>query len=194
MATLPTNDRIVRVELCHGKTGAYALHALITTILDQHHTYLKNELPALEALVRANGCSTSDICRATAAGLLPVFLRFRKDLEAHMRREEVVLFPLIERLELAIAEGRPAPRNSFGSLSNAIQFMNEDHEFENKLVGMMAGITDGFAGPPGASDSYAGLMGRLKAVKLDLDEHVRKEDEILFPKTIRLEEGGPLDE
>ncbi len=109
-----------------------------------------------------------------------------------MRREEVTLFPLIERLELAVAEGRPAPRNSFGPLSNAIQFMNEDHGFENKLLGMMADITEGFACPPGTSDSYADLMDRLKAMKLDLDEHVRKEDEMLFPETIRLEEGGHL--
>jgi regulator of cell morphogenesis and NO signaling len=72
--------------------------------------------------------------------------------------------------------------------------MNEDHGFENKLMGMMAGITDGFAGPPGAHGSYADLMDRLKAMKLDLDEHVHKEDEMLFPGAIRLEEGGRLGE
>ncbi len=194
MATLPSNSRIVRVEAGHGKPCAYPLHSLIATILDQHHTYLKNELAVLEVLLKAGTCSDHGICRTTAVNLLTVFLRFRKELEAHMRREEATLFPLIQRLELAIAEGRPAPRNSFGPLSNAIQFMNEDHGFENKLLGMMADITDGFACPPGASDSYAGLMERLKAVERDLAEHVRKEDEMLFPAAIRLEEGGHLDE
>ncbi len=194
MAILSSNGRIPRVEAGHGETSAYRLHSLIATILDKHHAYLKNEFAALEALIRASGCSESGFCRAAAVSLLPIFLQFRKELEAHMRREEVTLFPLIERLELAITEGRPAPRNSFGPLSNAIRFMNEDHGFENKLVGMMADLTDGFACPPGASDSYADLMHRLRVMRSDLAEHVHKEDEILFPGTIRLEEGGHLDE
>lgn len=195
MASSPPNERIIR-PMVHDDAGSagLALHALIATILNDHHSYLKRELPTLEGLLRGSIRQDTGTFRVTAGRLLPLFVRFRRDLEAHMRREEVTLFPLIERLELAITEGRPAPRNSFGPLSNAIQFMNEDHGFENKLLGMMAGITDGFGCPPGAPDSYAGLMGRLKAMKLDLDEHVRKEDEMLFPETIRLEESGRLDE
>jgi iron-sulfur cluster repair protein YtfE (RIC family) len=73
-------------------------------------------------------------------------------------------------------------------LSNAIQFMNEDHDFENKLLSMMAEIGHGFVCPPEAPSGYAVLMNRLQALKLDLDEHVRKEDEVLFPEAIRLED------
>jgi len=187
MAILPSNNRIVRVVARQGETDSSPLHSLIATILDQHHAYLKKELAALEAVLKEIGGSGSDSCRGTALSLMPVFLRFRKELEAHMRREEVTLFPLIERLESAVAEGRPAPRNTFGPLHNAIQFMNEDHDFENKLLGMMADITNGFACPPGASAAYAGLMDRLNTMKIDLAEHIRKEDEMLFPETIRLE-------
>ncbi|MGE5109573.1 MAG: hemerythrin domain-containing protein [Acidobacteriaceae bacterium] len=194
MAILSSNDRIVCSETRHGKTDARPLHSLITMILDQHHAYLKDELAMLDRLVKASVGSGSDECRATAVKLLPIFLRFRKELEAHMRREEEILFPLIERLELAIAENRPAPRNSFGPLSNAIQFMNEDHGFENKLFGMMAAMTDDFVSPRGASGSYTGLMDRLNAMKLDLAEHIRKEDEMLFPEAIRLEKGEHLSE
>lgn len=196
MASSPSNERIIR-PMVHddARSAVLALHSLIATILNDHHSYLKRELPALEGLLRRSILQDSGTFRVTAGRLLPLFLRFRRELEAHMRREEVTLFPLIERLELAIAQGRPAPRNSFGPLSNAIQFMNEDHGFENKLLAMIAGITDDFASPPGASDSYGSSMDRLKAIKLDLAEHVRKEDEVLFPETIRLEQsGGHMDE
>jgi regulator of cell morphogenesis and NO signaling len=194
MAILPPKGRTVCVEARQGNNGAHPLQSLIATIRDQHHAYLKNELAALEALVTTCAGSGPDDCRATAAELVPIFLRFRKELEAHMKREEVILFPLIERLEAAIAEDRPAPRNSFGPLGNAIQFMNEDHGFENKLFGMMAVMTDDFVSPHGASGSYIGLMDRLKAMKLDLAEHIRKEDEMLFPEAIRLEKGEHLSE
>ena len=195
MARVPSNDRLAAAGISHVHGGgADYLHTLIAKILDQHHAYLKHELPALEALLRGIIDLESGTFRARASDLLPLFLRFRKELEGHMGREEVTLFPLIERLEAAIAEGRPAPRNSFGPLANAIQFMNEDHGFENKLLGMMAAITDGFAIPPGTSEGYADLMDRLKAMKLDLAEHIRKEDEMLFPEAIRLEKGEHLSE
>lgn len=181
------------MEIRHvGETAPHVLHAFIATILDQHHAYLKGELPALETLLQEIVRLESGTFRTIASSLLPVFLRFRRELEAHMRREEVTLFPLIQRLEVAIAEGRPAPRNSFGPLSNAVQFMNEDHDFENKLLGMMAEISGRFASPPEAPARYAALMGRLQDMQFDLDEHVRKEDEMLFPEAIRLEEGGHL--
>ena len=74
--------------------------------------------------------------------------------------------------------------HSFGPLSNAIQFMNEDHDFENILLDKITEISDGFDG-----SSSSGVRERLRTMKLDLEEHVRKEDEKLFPAAIRLEEG-----
>jgi iron-sulfur cluster repair protein YtfE (RIC family) len=93
-------------------SAACTLHALIATIL--HHSYLKRELPALEGLLRRSIRQDSGVFRVLAGQLLPLFLRFRRELEAHMRREEVTLFPLIERLELAIAESRPALATRLG--------------------------------------------------------------------------------
>ncbi len=171
-----------------------SLSRLIATILDQHHAYLKLELPLIETLLAEVAHTEPGTFRQTASALSPIFLRFRRELEAHMKREEVTLFPLILRLEEAIGHGRPAPRNSFGPLSNPIQFMNEDHDFENKLLSTMAEISHGFAFPPDAPPPYTALMTRLRALQLDLDEHVRKEDEVLFPEAIRLEETENLNE
>ncbi len=165
--------------------NAYApLRTLIREIISRHHEYLKRELPLIEGSLADIARIQADDCSETAAALLPIFSRFRRELEAHMRREEVILFPLIERLERAVTAGQPAPHNTFGPLSNAIQFMNEDHHFENKLLGRMAEISGGFAG-----SSFAGVMEHLRTMRLDLEEHVRKEDESLFPAAIRLEQG-----
>lgn len=168
------------------------LRELMAAILDQHHAYLKRELPAIEALLEEIARGEAGSYRRTAAELLPLFRRFRPEMEAHMNREEMTLFPFIDQLESAVGEGRPAPRHSFGPLSNPIQFMNEDHDFENQLLGRMAEISRQFACPPGAPSRYEALMSRLQALALDLREHVRKEDEILFPAVIRLEEGSVL--
>lgn len=164
------------------------LRNLIASILARHHEYLKHELPGIEAGMTEAARIESGTYRQLAGAMLPLLVRFRQELEGHMKREELNLFPLIERLECAFASRQPAPRNSFGPLSNAIQFMNEDHDFENSLLDKMAEISHGFAAPPDAHSTYTNLMTRLQALKLDLEEHTRKEDEILFPAAIRLEE------
>lgn len=169
---------------------ADSLRVLIAVILDQHHAYLKRELPTIETLLTEAADSGSEAFCKTAATLFPVFLRFRREMEAHMKREEVTLFPLIGQMEAAVVQGRPAPRNSFGPLGNAIQFMNEDHDFENQLLGIMTEITQGFAAPVGAPAEYALAMSRLRALAIDLKEHVRKEDEVLFPHAIRIEDAA----
>jgi len=165
--------------------NAYApLRALITEIINHHHQYLKRELPVFEGSLAQLARIQTDPCSERAAAMLPVFSRFRRELEAHMRREEESLFPLIEQLERAVTSGQAPPRHSFGPLSNAIQFMNEDHDFENILLDKITEISDGFDG-----SSSSGVRERLRTMKLDLEEHVRKEDEKLFPAAIRLEEG-----
>jgi regulator of cell morphogenesis and NO signaling len=170
-------------------SSAEPLHLLIATILDRHHTYLKHELPAIEALISELAHLHQGGAERVAMALLPIFLRFRRELEAHMVREETTLFPLIQRLEIAAAAGRPLPQNSFGPLSNAIAFMNEDHDFERSLLEKMAEITGSYKSPQDAPADYATLMNRLRHLVDDMDEHVHIEDEVLFPKAVRLEES-----
>ncbi len=164
-----------------------SLARLVTAIVTLHHGFLRRELPLIEALLNEGRRSDSPDFQQTSAALFPLFARFRKELEAHLKREEVTLFPLIERLERAVSAGQPAPRNAFGPLSNAIQFMNEDHEFGDTLLDRMAGLSHGFTAPPDAHPQHAALMDKLTALQHDLEEHVRKEDEMLFPAAIRLE-------
>lgn len=175
---------VVMTPRSHLQNACAPLRTLITEIINHHHEYLKRELPLIEGSLAHISRVQTDAYSEIAVVMLPAFSRFRRELEAHMRREEVILFPLIERLEHAVTSGQAPPRNSFGPLSNAIQFMNEDHDFENKLLDKITEISDGFGGP-----SSSGVRERLRTMKLDLGEHVRKEDEKLFPAAIRLEEG-----
>jgi regulator of cell morphogenesis and NO signaling len=179
LSVLVTQSR----DPCIHNVGA-PLRALIVEIINHHHGYLKRELPFIEGSLAHIARTQTDAFCEIAEAMLPAFSRFRRELEAHMRREEVILFPLIEQLERAVASGQTPPRNSFGPLSNAIQFMNEDHDFENKLLDRITEISGGFGG-----SSSCDVVERLRTMRLDLEEHVRKEDERLFPAAIRLEEG-----
>lgn len=168
-----------------------SLRTLIAKIINQHHSYLKRELPVIETALAEVARGDAGVFAERASTLVTLFLRFRRELEGHMKREEITLFPLIEQLEAAVAEGTPKPRYSFGSLSNAILCMNEDHEFGHKVLKLMDEISHGFT--PGAdAPSLCCCDGRLRALARDLDEHVRKEDKLLFPEAIRLESSFVL--
>lgn len=106
-----------------------------------------------------------------------------------MKREEVTLFPLIRRLEIAFVQKQPLPQNSFGPLSNAIAFMNEDHDFEDRLLHMMSELTHGYESPADASPKYTELMRRLRRLAADMKCHVQIEDEVLFPQAVLIEES-----
>src|SRR4029079_19339631 len=66
---------------------------LVDSIERTHHAYLKEELPRLDLI-------TEKIARVHAAThpemvqLRTIFINFKAELEAHMAKEEQILFPL----------------------------------------------------------------------------------------------------
>src|SRR5690349_5470225 len=92
---------------------------LIQHIVASHHSYLREELPAIESLVRTLDQNGNDQ-PADRLALIKIFRQFRRGMEEHMKKEEVILFPMIERLENARGAGREAPRLPFGSIGHPI--------------------------------------------------------------------------
>jgi regulator of cell morphogenesis and NO signaling len=114
--------------------------------------------------------------------LLVKVRRFRREQEAHLSREERVLFPLIEELESARAAGRPPARRTFGPLRNAIAFMREDHLLADRYLARLHGLI-----PPGSAPLDEAIE-RLRTIEADLRLHVAAEEDDLFPAAVRLDE------
>ena len=156
--------------------------SLADHIVEQHHRYLTEELPLLDALAEkvlsvhgANHPELTDV-RALVAAL-------RADLEPHLLKEERVLFPAIA----ALAAG---PRRfPFGPLSNPVGMMLAEHEQAGDLLAALRGATAGYAVPDDACASYRSLYQRLEALEADTHLHIHKENEVLFPAALRLAEG-----
>lgn len=169
---------------------AWPLNELIRRIVTRHHTWLRAELPEIGQLIQQTIASEGHARSGRFIEIEKLFRQFQRETENHLKKEEDVLFPLIERLEERTASGLPPERQSFGSLRNPVQFMMEDHKLADRLLEKMKEL----AGQEGATqEATAGrraVLERLQAVEEDLAIHVRLEDEILFPRAIRLEENG----
>jgi regulator of cell morphogenesis and NO signaling len=173
-------------EQLPGWTSA-PLSALIRHILDTHHAYLRDALPILTQLVQnatpTAGGEQADSFQATAQ----VYRDLRSELESHMWKEEMVLFPLIEGIEQAEATGRPAPPSHCGSVRNPIHVMQGEHVNAKHALEELRRLTSGFTPPAGASVGYRNLLTGLAELETDLHCHIQLEEDVLFPRAGELE-------
>jgi regulator of cell morphogenesis and NO signaling len=158
------------------------LAVLADLVEKSHHSFLKTELPRIATLAdkvaRVHG--SGDPRLVTVQG---VFNALAEELSLHLEKEERVLFPAIRDLEKGGASGG----FHCGSLSGPVRVMKEDHRVANEALERLRGLTDGYESPNWACNTYQALLDGLRDLDADLAEHIRKEEEILFPRTLELE-------
>jgi len=159
---------------------------LIAHILSRHHGYVKQEIPRLKQLffkVVAVHCAAHPELGAAQR----TFASLADELTAHMMKEEMVLFPYIEKLEQTRSAGQRAPLAPFGSVRNPVHMMELEHESAGKALDEIRTLTSAYTPPEGACFSYRTLYSALKEFEADLHTHVHLENNILFPRATALE-------
>jgi regulator of cell morphogenesis and NO signaling len=163
-----------------------SLTDLIGHILTTHHVYVKQEIPRLKHLmvkvVAVHGDGHPEL-----VGVQRTFAALADELTAHMMKEEVVLFPYIERLEMATSAGLPVPQAPFGSISNPVRMMEMEHASAGGALEEMRTLTSTYTPPESACFSYKTLYSALKEFEADLHQHIHLENNVLFPRAIALE-------
>jgi regulator of cell morphogenesis and NO signaling len=166
-----------------------ALNGLIDHILTRHHVYLKAELPRLSRILHK-------VAEAHAArhadSLVPLgetFEALRYELESHLMKEEMVLFPVIRGLEAASQAGAGPAESHCGSIRNPIRVMEHEHDSAGGALARMRAITGGYQLPADACNTYRALFDGLQELEADLHRHIHLENNILFPRAAVLEAG-----
>ncbi len=151
-------------------------------IVAKHHAYLRAELPLLSDLVAKAVAAESRL-----QPLAGVYVCIREELEAHMMKEENLLFPLITGIEEADQEGAELPPAHCGSVNNPIHVMEYEHVSVKRALAEMRRITRNYESRTGANEACRTLYGELKAFEQDLHQHIHLEDDIVFPRASALE-------
>jgi len=162
--------------------SAMALGDLIDHILEAHHRYLRQELPRLGAMLRkverVHGERNERLL-----SMRSVFEAFTLELNQHMLKEEEVLFPAIARMESTGAEVAAC----FGSVANPIARMEAEHDEAGSALEQLRVLSEGYTPPDWACNTYRAMLDGLHELERNMHAHVHKENNILFPKAIRLE-------
>ncbi len=159
-----------------------SLTELANHIEATHHAYLRSEIPHLSGLT-AKVAEVHGPRHAELADVVNVFAGLTAELEAHMMKEEQILFPLIRELERAAAR----PTFHCGSIANPIRVMEYEHDQAGDALARLRQLTNGYACPPDACNSWRAMCDGLRRFEADLHEHIHKENNILFPRAMQLE-------
>jgi regulator of cell morphogenesis and NO signaling len=167
--------------------NAATLRELIDHIVSTHHEYMKFELPRLEQMIEkvlhAHGSNHAD-------SLVPLgrtFAGLKEEIEHHLAKEEMILFPIIQNMEHARQAGTRAPHAHCGSVNNPIRVMLYEHDNAGQALAAMRQITGNYTLPAEACNTYRALFQGLQEMEADLHQHIHLENNILFPRAAAME-------
>ena len=152
-----------------------------------HHTYVKQNIPVItelaEKVARVHGEHAPELVK-----IKNLFAQVVKELTPHMQKEELVLFPFIKKLKAESKTKTEIAAAHFGTVKNPIRMMEIEHELAGSLIEQIYLLSNYFALPDWACNSYKLLYNSLSEFREDLHRHIHLENNILFPKAIALEE------
>ncbi len=166
-----------------------SLRELIRHIVGTHHEFLKLELPRLgerlEKVLKAHGDKDPE----RLGELSDVYRGLWSELDHHMHKEEMMLFPAIERFEAAVTSGQPAPPLPFGTFENPVMVMEREHDNAGNALTRIRALTNGRQLPEYACATYRALYEGFEELETDLHLHIHLENNILFPRAVKLEKA-----
>jgi regulator of cell morphogenesis and NO signaling len=158
------------------------LVGMVDHIEATHHAFIREALPRLEdriaKVVAAHVGSHPELHDVRSA-----FETLSADLGPHLMKEENVLFPICREL---VAATRPTSFHC-GSIGNPIRVMEMEHDSVGQILRQLRSLTDGYAIPEDACNSYRALYAELVEFEEDLHLHIHKENNLLFPMALARE-------
>lgn len=181
------SSRIARQE--NGKDWSQEPMAdLIDEIVSKHHAFVKNEIPRLSNLATKvsgkHGPTHPETLRVR-----DLFEQLSEELTMHLMKEEQILFPFIVRMEEATLEKHAVIPPPFGTVQNPIRMMVSEHDGAGEILAQLRKVTTNYKVPEDACTSFRTLYSGLLEFEADLHQHIHLENNILFPRAVRMEEG-----
>jgi regulator of cell morphogenesis and NO signaling len=163
------------------------LDALTRYIVESHHRYVKNSVPAINAsldkLVAAHGARHPELGTMRAT-----FRALGDDMMAHMMKEEQLLFPAIDELARRLRGLNPSGPGMFATILHPVRMMEDDHQEAGQLLERLRELSGGNYDPPAdGCGTYRACFAELQRFEQDLHRHVHLENNVLFPGALDAE-------
>ena len=162
----------------------WSLDFLVDYIMNTHHKYVETSLPIIleytAKVAKVHGKEHIEVIT-----IYDLFKEAAEELNSHMMKEENVLFPYIKQLvneKNSVNEGC-----SFGTIKNPIRMMEHEHDVVGNIFKTIRELSNDYTPPEDACTTYKLSYKKLEEFENDLHQHIHLENNILFPKSIKLE-------
>jgi regulator of cell morphogenesis and NO signaling len=163
--TQTTSERSGDGKFCEHGPIPESTGDIVAYILERFHKGHRRDFPGLIVFARRVENTHADAPK----GLADFLDEIAESLEAHMQKEEQILFPLIQR------GGHPM-------IGHPIAVMRGEHEDHGLNLAKLRELTNNFQPPANACGSWRVFYDGLAELSAELKEHIRVENEILFPR------------
>lgn len=146
---------------------------LIDHIVEKHHQFLRQELPQIGVLL----FKILGVHGKHHPVLFEVHKHFsllKMELEEHLVKEEVWLFPSVKAYEVS---GSPS---DLKALKELIETLESEHTAAGDLIKGLRELTDHYQLPEDACTTFGLVYEKLRALEKDTFEHIHLENNILF--------------
>ncbi|WP_333667220.1 hemerythrin domain-containing protein, partial [Flavobacterium sp.] len=165
---------------------SWPLDLLIDYIEKTHHRYVEEKSSVLymflDKLCKVHGGRHPELFEINR-----LFIAGAGELAKHMKKEELILFPFIKKMVTAQKTNQAISLPHFGTVDNPIAMMQDEHTIEGERFAKIAELTNNYAPPADACETYKVTFAMLKEFEEDLHKHIHLENNILFPGAKALE-------
>jgi len=167
--------------------NSWPLDLLVDYIEKTHHRYVEEKtgiiLQFLNKLCSVHGANHPELFKINE-----LFAEGAGELSQHMKKEELMLFPFIKRMVNTKESNGVLSQPSFGTVSNPIAMMMQEHDNEGDRFREIANLTNNYTAPADGCTTYKVAFAMLQEFEQDLHKHIHLENNILFTKAVILEE------
>lgn len=167
--------------------NSWPLDLLADYVEKKHHRYVTEKIPVLKAYLdkisKVHGHAHPELFE-----IKQLFEESAGELSAHMKKEEIILFPFIRKMVAAGQSGDTSIAAPFGTVQNPVRTMMHEHDAEGERFRKIAQLSNQYTPPADGCNTYQITLAYLKEFEEDLHLHIHLENNILFPKAIALEQ------
>jgi regulator of cell morphogenesis and NO signaling len=160
------------------------LDAMCHDIMSWYHAPLRHALPAIRTalaeLADGDAPPAVDLMRVAFAALAEM-------IEAHLAKEEHLLFPALIALAAAERAGRTRPPLPFATILHPIRMMEAEHLKIDSGLEQLREFARDVLGADAADPRWKQCVADLRNLDDDLRDHHRYENQVLFPAALDLE-------
>jgi regulator of cell morphogenesis and NO signaling len=164
---------------------AWELPFLAEYIVNQHHSYLKENIPTIAAyankIAQVHGANHPEVVQ-----IAQIFEKVAADMTQHLKNEEEQLFPAIRRLtELKKGGGAP-DAEEVARLKAVLAELGHEHDEVGAAVHEIRRLAKNYTVPEDVCNTFMVTYQKLNEFEDDLHKHVHLENNILFLKAAKL--------